>query len=106
MDNGYDIADYFSIDPEFGCLSDFDHFIREAHRRDFKVIIDVVLNHVSTEHPWFKEGAANPASEYRDYFFSRMKPIIGSRFLVVLLGSRNLRANSFITINFQHNRRI
>jgi len=69
VDNGYDVADYFTVDPDFGCLADFDHFIAEAHRRDMKVIIDVVLNHVSTQHRWFRDAVTGPDSQYRDYFF-------------------------------------
>ena len=74
VDNGYDVADYFSVDPDFGSLADFDHFIREAHRRKIRVIIDVVLNHVSTEHRWFKEAVSSPDSPYRDYFLFRDHP--------------------------------
>ncbi|QDE27956.1 alpha-amylase family glycosyl hydrolase [Paremcibacter congregatus] len=74
VDNGYDVADYFDVDPDFGTLADFDHFIEEAHRRGMKVIIDVVLNHVSTDHAWFREAASDPKSKYRDYFFFQDAP--------------------------------
>lgn len=69
VDNGYDVADYFNVDPDFGTLEDFDHFIEQAHARGIRVIIDVVLNHVSTEHVWFREAVSDPQSKYRDYFF-------------------------------------
>lgn len=69
IDNGYDVADYFAVDRDFGTLAEFDYFIAQAHQRNIKVIIDVVLNHVSTEHAWFKSATSEPGSPYRDYFF-------------------------------------
>lgn len=74
VDNGYDVADHFQVDPDFGTLSDFDYFIKQAHEHDIKVIIDVVLNHVSTEHLWFKNAVSSPRSKYRDYFFFQDEP--------------------------------
>lgn len=74
VDNGYDVADYFNVDPDFGNLSDFDNFIEQAHARNIKVIIDVVLNHVSTEHLWFKQAVSDRKSKYRDYFFFQDEP--------------------------------
>lgn len=74
VDNGYDVADHFDVDPDFGNLADFDHFIEQAHKRNIKVIIDVVLNHVSTEHRWFQEAVSDPQSKYRDYFFFQDLP--------------------------------
>ena len=62
------------MDPDFGSLADFDYFIEQAHQRNIKVIIDVVLNHVSTEHSWFREALSNPVSKYRDYFFFQEEP--------------------------------
>ncbi len=73
VDNGYDVANYLDVDPDFGSLNDFDEFITQAHQRNIKVIIDVVLNHVSTEHNWFKQATCNPESKYRDYFFFQNK---------------------------------
>ena len=74
VDNGYDVADHLDVDPDFGNLADFDHFIEQAHKRDIKVIVDVVLNHVSTEHRWFKQAVSDPHSKYRDYFFFQNLP--------------------------------
>lgn len=74
VDNGYDVADHLDVDPDFGNLADFDAFIGQAHKRNIKVIIDVVLNHVSTEHRWFQEAVSDPQSKYRDYFFFRNLP--------------------------------
>lgn len=67
-DDGYDVSDYLRIDPRLGTMEDFDTFIREAHARGLKVIADLTLNHVSTEHPWFQDACADRNSPYRDYF--------------------------------------
>lgn len=74
VDNGYDISDYRNIDPCYGILEIFERFIAEAHRRHIRVIIDVVLNHVSTQHPWFQDAVNNPSSAYRDYFIFTPQP--------------------------------
>lgn len=70
-DYGYDIADYKAIDEKFGTMQDFERLVDECHKRDLKVIMDMVMNHSSTEHPWFKEAIANPDSPYRDYYIIR-----------------------------------
>src|SRR6201988_660636 len=68
-DDGYDIADYFSINPIYGTLSDFKTFIREAHRRGLRVITELVLNHTSDLHPWFQRARrAKPGSRWRDFY--------------------------------------
>ena len=68
-DNGYDISDYFKINEEFGTLDDFKKLIYEAHRRDLKVMLDIVINHTSTEHHWFKEAIRSKDNPYRDFYF-------------------------------------
>lgn len=68
VDNGYDISDYYGVDPVFGTLDDFDHFVREAHRRGIRVIADLVLNHTSAEHPWFMESRSSRTSPKRDWY--------------------------------------
>lgn len=68
-DNGYDISDYFKINEEFGTLDDFKKLIYEAHRRDLKVMLDIVINHTSTEHHWFKEAIQSKDNPYRDFYF-------------------------------------
>ncbi|MEX3459437.1 alpha,alpha-phosphotrehalase [Staphylococcus hominis] len=68
-DNGYDISDYFKINEEFGTLDDFKKLIYEAHRRDLKVMLDIVINHTSTEHHWFKEAMRSKDNPYRDFYF-------------------------------------
>ncbi|HLF25021.1 MAG TPA: maltose alpha-D-glucosyltransferase [Anaerolineae bacterium] len=67
-DDGYDIADYYGILPEYGTLDDFRALIEQAHARGIRVIIDLVLNHTSDQHPWFQAARADPNSPYRDYY--------------------------------------
>lgn len=67
-DDGYDIADYYDIHPDYGTLQDFKRLLAEAHRRGLRVITDLVLNHTSDEHPWFQAGRADKDSPYRDYY--------------------------------------
>ena len=67
-DNGYDISDYEAINPEFGTMADLDNLIKEAKKRGIKLIMDLVVNHTSDEHPWFKKALADPNSKYRKYY--------------------------------------
>jgi maltose alpha-D-glucosyltransferase/alpha-amylase len=68
-DDGYDIADYTEIHPAYGSLRDFKEFLREAHRRDIKVITELVINHTSDQHPWFQRSRrAKPGSVARDFY--------------------------------------
>ncbi|NJP37814.1 alpha,alpha-phosphotrehalase [Alkalicoccus luteus] len=67
-DNGYDISDYFSIHEEYGGMEDFDRLLEEAHSRDIKLIMDIVVNHTSTEHEWFQRAASSKDSAYRNYY--------------------------------------
>jgi len=67
-DNGYDISDYFSIHPEYGTMKDFDLLLSEAHKKGIKVIMDIVVNHTSTEHEWFKQAASSKDNPYRNYY--------------------------------------
>lgn len=67
-DNGYDISDYEDIHPDFGTLEDIDKLIEEANQREIKLIMDLVINHTSDEHRWFKEAISSPNSHYRDYY--------------------------------------
>lgn len=65
--HGYDITDYYGINPQYGTMVDFDHLVRAAHARGIKVILDLVINHTSDQHPWFK-AARDPASPYHDWY--------------------------------------
>jgi trehalose-6-phosphate hydrolase len=67
-DNGYDISDYFNIYEQYGTMEDFDSLLEEAHKRDLKIIMDIVVNHSSTEHAWFKDAVKSKSSRYRDYY--------------------------------------
>lgn len=68
-DDGYDISDYKSIHPSYGSLHDFKEFLREAHRRDLRVITELVVNHTSDQHPWFQRSRrAKPGSRWRDFY--------------------------------------
>ena len=67
-DNGYDISDYYDVNPEFGTKEDLEKLIAEAEKRGIKVILDLVINHTSDEHEWFLEALKNPESKYRNYY--------------------------------------
>lgn len=73
IDNGYDIADYRNIDPMYGTMHDFERLIAEAHRRDIRIVMDLVFNHSSTAHHWFQQGE-DPQSPYHDYYIWREQP--------------------------------
>lgn len=70
-DNGYDIADYRVIDPQYGTLEDFDRMLEKAHSLGIKLIMDLVANHTSDEHWWFKESRSSRSNPYRDYYVWR-----------------------------------
>ncbi|MDD3106718.1 MAG: alpha-glucosidase [Bacilli bacterium] len=68
-DNGYDIADYCAIHKDYGTMDDFKLLISEAHKRNLKIVMDLVVNHTSNEHAWFLDAISNPKSKYRDYYY-------------------------------------
>lgn len=70
-DNGYDISDYQDIMEDFGTMEDFDQLLNEVHKRDMKLIIDLVLNHTSDEHPWFIESKSSKDNQKRDWYIWR-----------------------------------
>ncbi|GAB1155280.1 alpha,alpha-phosphotrehalase [Paenibacillus illinoisensis] len=67
-DNGYDVADYYEINPDFGTMEDFDELLKGLKARDMKLMIDIVVNHSSTEHEWFKQARSSKDNPYRDYY--------------------------------------
>jgi maltose alpha-D-glucosyltransferase / alpha-amylase len=74
-DDGYDVSDYYNVDPRYGSLGDFVEFTHAAKQRGIRVLIDLVVNHTSNEHAWFKSARADPSSPYRDwYVWSDKKP--------------------------------
>ena len=73
--HGYDVKNYYRVNPEYGSNDDFKRLVAEAHRRGIRVLVDMVLNHASSEHPYFKDALLNPSSPYRDWFrWSPTKP--------------------------------
>ena len=73
-DFGYDVSDYFDIDPKYGTLADFDHFLKEAHKRNLHIILDLVLNHTSDQHAWFKASRSSKDNEFRNWYIWRENP--------------------------------
>ncbi len=74
-DDGYDVADYYSVDPRYGTLGDFVEFAHGCKQRGIRVLIDLVVNHTSDKHAWFQEARSDPKSKYRDwYVWSKKKP--------------------------------
>lgn len=73
-DYGYDVADYQAVDPMFGTLDDFDRLLAMVHERGMRLIVDVVLNHTSDEHPWFVESRSSRGNPKRDWYWWREKP--------------------------------
>ncbi len=70
-DNGYDIRNYHAIMEQFGTMEDFEELLDQAHKRGMKLIMDLVVNHTSDEHEWFRHALKEPTSKYRDYYFFR-----------------------------------
>ncbi|MGF1698799.1 alpha,alpha-phosphotrehalase [Photobacterium makurazakiensis] len=68
IDNGYDISDYYAINPQFGSMADFDELLEKAHQKGIKIVMDIVVNHTSTEHAWFQSALGDKNSPYRDYY--------------------------------------
>lgn len=64
----YDVTDYKSVHPDYGTMEEFKNMVKEAHNRDIKVIVDFIINHTSSEHPWFQNAKQGPDAEYRDYY--------------------------------------
>ena len=70
LDNGYDITDFYGVDPRYGSSGDFVDFTHQANQRGIKVIVDLVVNHTSDQHPWFKAARADKTSRYRSWYTS------------------------------------
>lgn len=89
----YDVTDYKAIHPDYGTLEDFQKLIAEAHKRDIKIVIDMIINHTSTEHPWFVESKKSRDNPYRDYYVWAQKDTIAD-FInkkTITLDSDNIR---------------
>jgi maltose alpha-D-glucosyltransferase/alpha-amylase len=82
-DDGYDISDYYAVNPAFGTIGDFVEFTHGAKQRGIRVIIDLVANHTSDEHPWFQQARRDPGSQYRDwYIWSKKRPANSNKGMV------------------------
>ena len=73
-DNGYDISDYQDIHPDFGTMEDFDRLLQEVHEHGMKLIMDLVVNHTSDEHPWFRKSSSAEETSYDDYYIWKDRP--------------------------------
>ncbi|MCS3804910.1 trehalose-6-phosphate hydrolase [Chromobacterium alkanivorans] len=73
-DNGYDVSDYYAIDPAYGSMADFELLLAEARLRGIGVMLDIVVNHTSTEHPWFRQALQGRDNPYRDFYIWRDRP--------------------------------
>jgi len=79
-DDGYDVSDYYGIDTTYGTGGHFAELMYQARKRGIRIMMDIVLNHTSDQHPWFKAAAANPASKYHDYYsWSKKRPAIWNK---------------------------
>ena len=76
-DNGYDISDYYNIYDVYGTMEDFERLLTEAHARGMKIIMDIVINHTSTDHAWFQAASSDVSSPYRDSYIWR-DPVNGA----------------------------
>lgn len=104
-DNGYDISDYYSINPMFGTMEDMDCMIHEAGIRGMRVMMDLVLNHTSDEHEWFRSALADPESKYRDYYIfktlrsgcppNNLRSVFGGSVWEPILGKEECYFHSF-----------
>ena len=110
-DNGYDISDYQNIMREFGNMKDFDRLLEQAHIRNIRIIMDLVVNHTSDEHPWFIESRKSKENPYRDFYIWKegkdgRNLITGDRGLVEAHGNMMVRQTCIICIFFLKNSRI
>lgn len=76
--HGYDVINYYAVNTEYGTMDDFKNLLNELHKRDMHLIIDLVINHTSSEHPWFKDANNNPNSDYRDFYLWQNEPGVGN----------------------------
>ena len=109
-DNGYDISDYQDIMQEFGTLADWEELLAEMHKRGIKLVMDLVVNHTSDEHPWFVESRKSKDSAYRDYYIWRpgrtaWSPTIGNPTLAARPGSTTLRQTNTTYTSFRRSSR-
>jgi oligo-1,6-glucosidase len=80
-DNGYDVSNYYEINPKYGTMADLDRLIKEAHARGIRILLDFPLNHTSDEHPWFQMALKDPNSKERGYYFIQKGKKVGDKLL-------------------------
>lgn len=95
----YDVKDYYDIDPDYGTLEDFKNFVEEAHKRNIKVVIDLVLNHCGRDHPWFQEALKNPNSPYWQYFVWTHKSDPQTQSQGNITAGENRRRNHWVKVD-------
>ena len=111
-DNGYDISDYRAIMKEFGTMTDFDELLQGLHKRNIKLVMDVVVNHSSDEHQWFQQSRSSRDNPYRDYYHwwpaEKESQIIVGVFLmkIAMLGNMTNKQIRIICITFPKNNQI
>lgn len=110
-DNGYDISDYYAILKDFGTTEDLEELVKECEKRDIIVMMDLVLNHSSNEHPWFLEAAKDRDGKYHDYYIweegTEDQPPQGKgHSLVEMYGNGHRRFRNIITIPSAYSSRI
>ncbi|GGA77764.1 maltose alpha-D-glucosyltransferase [Brucella endophytica] len=89
-DNGYDVSNYYGIDPELGTLDDFIELVRRAGELGIKIVIDLIVNHTSRKHPWFESARRDPRSQFRDYYvWSEHIPDVGASETSIFPGADN-----------------
>ena len=102
FDNGYDIADYYNIDSQFGTMDDFDNLIKEAKNREIGIIMDIVANHTSTYHEWFK-NALNGDKKYQDYYIFRDKSYVEAHPIKSIFGGNAWKYIENLDLYYLHN---
>ena len=110
-DNGYDISDYYGISPEYGSMEDMKALIRECENCGIRIIMDLVVNHTSDEHPWFVEAKKSKDSPYRDYYIWRegekaVRLMNWNLVLAVMHGNTRKKRESIICTSIIKNNRI
>ena len=107
-DNGYDISNYYEIEPEFGTMDDFDHLLKGLKERGMRLVMDIVLNHSSDEHEWFEQSRESKDNAFRDYYIWKegndgLPPNNWLSFFGVLHGSMTSKLMSITCIFLQKN---
>lgn len=101
-DNGYDIADYYQIDPDFGTMEDFEVLLSEAEKRGLGILMDIVANHTSTEHTWFKK-ALEGSKKYQDYYVFRGKEFVENHPITSIFGGDAWEYIENLDLYYLHN---